>query len=144
MCVRFQTKRYIACKHINLHGLLPLRGANFRWADLVSGNLKEVGTTSVATVALWDPIVNPHKPQTDSRGEHRRRFDGAKASAKKGDGAAASQQKAKRQSAPSNPLFGIREPCLPSTRASPIRRTPIFGNGSAKSRKKSEPTGSRS
>jgi hypothetical protein len=26
---------------INLHRLLSLRGKNFRWADLVSGNLKE-------------------------------------------------------------------------------------------------------
>src|ERR1700675_1969584 len=34
-------KRDIACKHINLHRLLSLRGENFRWADLVSGNLKE-------------------------------------------------------------------------------------------------------
>src|ERR1035437_1202199 len=34
-------KRDIACKHINLHRLLSLRGEDFRWADLVSGNLKE-------------------------------------------------------------------------------------------------------
>jgi hypothetical protein len=38
-------KRDIACKHINLHRLLSLRGENFRWADLVSGNLKEEKNT---------------------------------------------------------------------------------------------------
>jgi len=42
---------------INLHGLLSLRGKNFRWADLVSGNLKEVEATSVATLALCNTVV---------------------------------------------------------------------------------------
>src|ERR1700680_3624230 len=63
MRVRFQTKRYIACKHINLHRLLSLRGENFRWADLVSGNLKEVEVTSLATLALWNAIVKPPNPR---------------------------------------------------------------------------------
>jgi hypothetical protein len=52
-------KSHIACKHINLHGLLSLRGENFRWADLVSGNLKEVEATSVATLALPNALVKP-------------------------------------------------------------------------------------
>src|SRR5450755_809846 len=59
MRVRFQTKRYIACKHINLHGLLSLRGENFRWADLVSGNLKEVEATSPPTLGLRNAAVKP-------------------------------------------------------------------------------------
>jgi hypothetical protein len=37
--------------------LLSLRGENFRWADLVSGNLKEVGATPLATLVLWNTIV---------------------------------------------------------------------------------------
>ena len=37
--------------------LLPLRGENFRWADLVSGNLKEVEATAVLTLAPWNTIV---------------------------------------------------------------------------------------
>jgi hypothetical protein len=36
---------------------LTLRGENFRWADLVSGNLKEVEATSLSTLALWNAIV---------------------------------------------------------------------------------------
>jgi hypothetical protein len=42
---------------INLHGLLSLRGGNFRWADLVSGNLKEVGSTSSTTLDLRNSLV---------------------------------------------------------------------------------------
>jgi len=42
---------------INLHGLLSLRGENFRWADLVSGNLKEVEATSPATLDLRNILV---------------------------------------------------------------------------------------
>jgi hypothetical protein len=38
---------------------LSLRGENFRWADLVSGNLKEVEATSVATLALPNALVKP-------------------------------------------------------------------------------------
>jgi hypothetical protein len=36
---------------------LSLRGENFRWADLVSGNLKEAGAASLATLALSNPVV---------------------------------------------------------------------------------------
>jgi hypothetical protein len=56
---------------INLHWLLSLRGENFRWADLVSGNLKEVEATSAATLALWNTDVKPPEPQTISSAEHR-------------------------------------------------------------------------
>jgi hypothetical protein len=38
---------------------LTLRGENFRWADLVSGNLKEVEATSLSTLALWNATVKP-------------------------------------------------------------------------------------
>jgi hypothetical protein len=37
--------------------LLSLRGENFRWADLVSGNLKEVEATSPANLALWTTVA---------------------------------------------------------------------------------------
>src|ERR1035438_8661190 len=44
-------------KHINLHRLLSLRGENFRWADLVSGNLKEEKEAhSAAMVHLGGPL----------------------------------------------------------------------------------------
>jgi hypothetical protein len=48
---------------------LSLRGENFRWADLVSGNLKEVEATSLATLVLWNTIVKlPNQlPTTNSR-----------------------------------------------------------------------------
>jgi hypothetical protein len=39
-----------------------LRGENFRWADLVSGNLKEVEATSLSTLTLRNAIVKPPEP----------------------------------------------------------------------------------
>src|SRR5713101_8314187 len=55
-----QLKRDIACKHINLHRLLSLRGENFRWADLVSGNLKEEKNAhSTQPVHLSGPLRQP-------------------------------------------------------------------------------------
>jgi hypothetical protein len=50
---------------------LSLRGENFRWADLVSGNLKEVEATSVATLALWNTVVKLLEPQTSSSAQYR-------------------------------------------------------------------------
>ena len=58
MHVRFQTIKIHNLQIIAFDGFLPLRGENFRWADLVSGNLKEVKATSPATVVLWSAIVN--------------------------------------------------------------------------------------
>ena len=58
MHVRFQTIEIYNLQIMAFDGLLSLRGENFRWADLVSGNLKEVKATSPATVVLWSTIVN--------------------------------------------------------------------------------------
>jgi hypothetical protein len=58
MHLRFQTIKIHNLQIMAFDGFLPLRGENFRWADLVSGNLKEVKATSPATVVLWSAIVN--------------------------------------------------------------------------------------